>query len=422
MTHSPFDTVTPERGFLPSFDPCSRLEVSGAEAWESALAQLPQLRVASGNDALRSFLRALPVFPTDAVLQVGATDQSQLWRAYLLLSFLSHSYMWCEDGPTPQILPARLAQPWVAVAAALDMPPVLVYATYNLYNWRKIDPAGPIALGNICCLHNFFGGQDEEWFRLVHVQIEVACASAVAGLPAMQAAAQAGDAPRVQAGCEAIRAALAEAQRVLARMEEKCDPYIYYHRVRQPMSGWRNNPLLPNGLIYEGVSDTPMQLYGETGAQSSIVAAFDAALGITHDSVWLRDYLDGMQAHMPPTHRAFIAAVAGPHVRSMCGASSAPAAPTGLAHGGADASAGGVGTGAHGVVSGGGGATGGALRGAYNGAVGELERFRAQHRAFAYSYIAKFSKAAVGGDKGTGGSDFMPALQGYRETTAGHRL
>lgn len=69
------------------------------------------------------------------------------------------SYMWCEDGPTPQILPARLAQPWVAVAAALDMPPVLVYATYNLYNWRKIDPAGPIALGNICCLHNFFGGQ-----------------------------------------------------------------------------------------------------------------------------------------------------------------------------------------------------------------------------------------------------------------------
>lgn len=70
--------------------------------------------------------------------------------------------------------------------------------------------------------------QDEEWFRLVHVQIEVACASAVAGLPAMQAAAQAGDAPRVQAGCEAIRAALAEAQRVLARMEEKvrgrCSP------------------------------------------------------------------------------------------------------------------------------------------------------------------------------------------------------
>ncbi|MEW5300281.1 MAG: hypothetical protein WDW36_003222 [Sanguina aurantia] len=372
------------------------LEVSGAEAWESALAQLPQLRVASGNDALRSFLRALPVFPTDAVLQVGATDQSQLWRAYLLLSFLSHSYMWCEDGPTPQILPARLAQPWVAVAAALDMPPVLVYATYNLYNWRKIDPAGPIALGNICCLHNFFGGQDEEWFRLVHVQIEVACASAVAGLPAMQAAAQAGDAPRVQAGCEAIRAALAEAQRVLARMEEKCDPYIYYHRVRQPMSGWRNNPLLPNGLIYEGVSDTPMQLYGETGAQSSIVAAFDAALGITHDSVWLRDYLDGMQAHMPPTHRAFIAAVAGPHAVSARGHTAWSA-----------------------VV---GARRGGALRGAYNGAVGELERFRAQHRAFAYSYIAKFSKAAVGGDKGTGGSDFMPALQGYRETTAGHRL
>lgn len=30
------------------------------------------------------------------------------------------------------------------------------------------------------------------------------------------------------------------------------------------------------------------QLYGETGAQSSIVHAFDAALGVRHDSVWLK--------------------------------------------------------------------------------------------------------------------------------------
>jgi indoleamine 2,3-dioxygenase len=34
-------------------------------------------------------------------------------------------------------------------------------------------------------------------------------------------------------------------------MGEKCDPYIYYQRVRQPMSGWRNNPDLPDGLVYE---------------------------------------------------------------------------------------------------------------------------------------------------------------------------
>ena len=29
------------------------------------------------------------------------------------------------------------------------------------------------------------------------------------------------------------------------RAGEGCDPYIYYQRVRKPMSGWRNNPDLP---------------------------------------------------------------------------------------------------------------------------------------------------------------------------------
>jgi indoleamine 2,3-dioxygenase len=45
--------------------------------------------------------------------------------------------MWCEEGPTPSLLPAVIAQPWVAVSGALGMPPVLVYATYNLLNWRR---------------------------------------------------------------------------------------------------------------------------------------------------------------------------------------------------------------------------------------------------------------------------------------------
>ena len=41
-------------------------------------------------------------------------------------------------------------------------------------------------------------------------------------------------------------------QATLGRMGEKCDPAIYYQRVRLPMSGWRNNPALPGGLVYEG--------------------------------------------------------------------------------------------------------------------------------------------------------------------------
>jgi indoleamine 2,3-dioxygenase len=52
-------------------------------------------------------------------------------------------------------------------------------------------------------------------------------------------------------------------------------------------SGWRNNPALPDGLVYAGLwGNQPQQLYGETGAQSTIVPAFDAVLGIQHQKGW----------------------------------------------------------------------------------------------------------------------------------------
>ena len=47
------------------------------------------------------------------------------------------------------------------MAAALDMPPVLTYSSYNLSNWQRLDAAQPVELGNIVCLHNFLGGIGE---------------------------------------------------------------------------------------------------------------------------------------------------------------------------------------------------------------------------------------------------------------------
>lgn len=36
-------------------------------------------------------------------------------------------------------------------------------------------------------------------------------------------------------------------------LAEKCDPAVFYKRIRQYLSGWNNNPALPDGLIYEGI-------------------------------------------------------------------------------------------------------------------------------------------------------------------------
>ena len=71
----------------------------------------------------------------------------------------------------------------------------------------------------------------------------------------------------------------------LLRMKERCDPYVYYTRVRPYIHGWKNSPSLPDGLIYDQVeayAQKPQQFRGETGAQSSIVPCLDAGLGIHH--------------------------------------------------------------------------------------------------------------------------------------------
>ncbi len=95
----------------------------------------------------------------------------------------------------------------------------------------------------------------------------------------------------------------------LVRMPERCDPFIYYHRVRPYIHGWKNNPALPNGIVYEGVKDfqdVPQFFRGETGAQSSIIPALDAALGIAHVEDPLTVFLAEISHYMPPAHRAFL--------------------------------------------------------------------------------------------------------------------
>jgi indoleamine 2,3-dioxygenase len=67
------------------------------------------------------------------------------------------------------------------------------------------------------------------------------------------------------------------------------------------------------GLAYEGIAayrGCPQQFRGETGAQSSIVPALDAGLGIRHADDPLTQYLEEMREYMPPRHRGFLTALA----------------------------------------------------------------------------------------------------------------
>ena len=120
------------------------------------------------------------------VFVVASLDTAKLERAYMVLSFLAHAAVWGEDPPLKE-LPKQIAVPWCALAeGALCRRPILTYASYNLNNRQRIDPAKPIELGNTRRALNFLGGMDEEWFSAVHVVIEARAGEAVVAAASAQ--------------------------------------------------------------------------------------------------------------------------------------------------------------------------------------------------------------------------------------------
>ncbi len=309
-----------------------------------------------------------------------------------LLSYLGHAYVW--RGPRPaEVLPKVLAIPWHAVSRQLGRPPVLSYSSYALQNFFRLGPAREIECGNIALIQNFLGGIDEEWFVLIHVDIERKAAPALAVLHDCLNAAEAQDAGRLETLLAAVQASVQAMHGTLARMPEWCDPYIYYHRVRPYLHGWKDHPDLPRGVIYEGVGEyggEAQRFRGETGAQSAIVPALDAALGIRHKEDFLRSYLREMRIYMPPAHRAFIESLEArqsvrPFVERCRRAS---------------------------------------LTAIYNACVEGLERFRTLHLEYAGRYIFRQAQTDEKNPHavGTGGTPFMPYLTKHRDETAHHRI
>lgn len=47
------------------------------------------------------------------------------------------------------------------------------------------------------------------------------------------------------------RAGIVGMREALSRMPVGCHPLIFYHRVRPFLSGWKANPTLPDGVLYE---------------------------------------------------------------------------------------------------------------------------------------------------------------------------
>ncbi len=378
--------VTAERGFLCPYDaPSVGLDGDLVEARDLAL-RLPEILP---TGAVRTVIEALSVVPPDRIAEL---DDVQARMAMVHYSFLAQAYIWGAEAPAAH-LPAAVAVPIVALADRLGQQPLLQYSGYVLDNWGLLDPAKGVSLDNIYMIQKFAAGTDEAWFVLVHVAIEARAGAALALFgPLIEAAAQ-GDAAEAERLLGRIVAIWAEINALFDRMPEQCDPYIYFRRVRPYIHGWKDNPALGAGVVYEGVArfaGAPQAFRGQTGSQSSVVPSMDALLGVGHAADPLRTFLDELHIYRPPGHRRFIDDVRSQsHVRAFV----ARAGRRGLTQ-------------------------------AYNAAVQAVADFRSRHLEYAASYINSQGRKSAGNDTeiGTGGTPFMKYLKKHRDETKANLL
>ena len=309
-------------------------------------------------------------------------------------SFLAHAYVWGDLVPS-KILCKAIAKPWSKISEMLGRPPILSYASYCLDNWHKINQDEGVNLDNVALNYNFLGGIDEDWFVTIHVCIEHAANKAIQSAfnIALNTETSDCDGKVLLDELTSIKEAMLEVNHIFRKMPEKCDPYIYYHRVRPYIFGWKNNPALPDGLIYESCFDEKPQLFrGETGAQSSIVPTLDALLNVVHERDELREYLDEMKSYMPPSHRELIKFIEDTSkVKEQVSSNKM-------------------------------------LMELYDDCCQEISIFRSQHLRYAADYIHNQSTKSTlfgsGGSKvrGTGGTPFMKYLKKHRDETDSSKI
>lgn len=301
--------ISPTRGFLPEDNPLTILPDPYYNKWEFIVRNLQGLTL---SHRLRGVVNKLPVLMTD-----GLSSIAEYQRAYCLLTFMLHAYVWGGDEPADRI-PQAISIPLLEVSEFLELPPVATYAAVCLWNFKPLFVDEDVDnLENLATLQTFTGSMDESWFYLVSVAIEARGAPTIQLMLDAFEAAIWGEESTVTACLQTFAERLTDLTTLLKRMHERCDPRVFYNRIRVFLAGSKNmaEAGLPNGVLYEDGSgqEEYRQYSGGSNAQSSLIQFFDLALGVEHyptgqnkDSTSRNNFLRDMRKYMPGPHTRFL--------------------------------------------------------------------------------------------------------------------
>ena len=236
-----------------------------------------------------------------------------LFRAY---SFLTSAYLLApahfnfietkKYGKAHTVLPSQIAEPFVIVSEKLDVYPFIDYHySYSLGNYIKIDKSKGYEWENLAMAAKFSGMDDERGFIMLHVDINQHSPELVGSILDYLKANEEKSVNLSLSKCLSAMKKINERRQIMWQASR----WKHYNDFRVFIMGIKgNDEIFGDGVIYEGVSDKPVQYRGQTGAQDNIIPTADIFTGVigyypTND---LTKYLLDLRSYRPKCIQNFL--------------------------------------------------------------------------------------------------------------------
>lgn len=257
-------------------------------------------------DTFRREIKNITLCVDECMILLNSYQEAEIQKLYGVTSILAHIYVWGGKKPQ-QDIPEGISIPWFLACESLGIACVLTHAALDMYNWRLVDKDKPFSIENIEP-QNYFNTdpevrESEKWFYLPMIAIEGECGCIIHKMEEIYEFLENNTANKNQdkilKNLEFIEGKMKRQYEIL-RMTLKCDPEHFYHLIRPFLSGSKQENT--DGWFLEGI-ELYVKYAGGSAAQSSLIPAEDAFLGVKHPK---DKFLRSMRDYMPAEHRKYL--------------------------------------------------------------------------------------------------------------------
>ena len=236
-----------------------------------------------------------------------------LFRAY---AFLASAYLLAPShfsfqktkkyGKAHRVLPSQISEPFALVSKKLDVYPFLDYHyAYSLGNYVKIDGSKGYEWENLAMAAKFSGMDDERGFIMLHVDINQHSPQLIGSILDFINAKDNHGVNQSLNSCLSSMKSINERRQIMWEASR----WKHYNDFRVFIMGIKgNDEIFGDGVIYEGVSEEPVQYRGQTGAQDNIIPTADIFTGVInyYPSNDLTKYLLDLRSYRPKCIQNFL--------------------------------------------------------------------------------------------------------------------